>query len=239
MSNALLIAIEGIDGAGTTTQAQLLVNRMNANGIPAHLTNEPSSGPIGRLVRQILTGEVRNIDAAAMALLFAADRMDHVNHEIWPQLREGVHVVTDRYLWSSLAYQSLELDLDWVAAINQRAPAPDLTIYLRVDSQIAGERRRSRGKRPDLYEYDRLQKRIAANYDKLLGASTEESTWMFDSSNLSWRQNHSPQKRTFHPDCSWILQSSIMDGSLPVESLHSNIFSLVNELIANAITESK
>src|SRR5512139_742195 len=115
MIEGLFIAIEGIDGAGTTTQAKLLFDGLRARGLPVHLTREPSDGPIGVLIRQILTGRVvvpglqgpRAPDWATMALLFAADRLDHVEAEIAPNLADGVTVVSDRYDYSSVAYQSV------------------------------------------------------------------------------------------------------------------------------------
>ena len=73
-----LIAIEGIDGAGTTTQARLLHQALDAVGIPAHLTREPSDGPIGLLLRQILAGAHTPTDSTTLSLLFAADRADHL-----------------------------------------------------------------------------------------------------------------------------------------------------------------
>src|SRR5574341_1198614 len=92
----LLIALEGIDGAGTTTQAALLCDWLRGMGTRVHRTQEPSAGPIGQLLRLLLRGPLR-VDPAAVALLFAADRLDHLAREIEPQLASGAHVVTDRY----------------------------------------------------------------------------------------------------------------------------------------------
>src|SRR5688572_30541516 len=81
-AGGLLIAIEGIDGAGTTTQARRLVEWLEASGRPAHLTREPSTGPIGELLRRMLGGAFAPVDAGAVALLFAADRLDHLAREV-------------------------------------------------------------------------------------------------------------------------------------------------------------
>lgn len=167
------IVLEGIDGSGTTTQAQRLVDRLRAEGKRARYTREPSDGPLGVLIRQILTGRVvapggRPVDGAAVALLFAADRVDHLASEIEPLLADGVHVVSDRYLVSSLAYQGTELDPDWVATINVRAWPPDLTVYLDVSPEVASERRAGRGGVEERFDAMGLQQRIARSYERLL-----------------------------------------------------------------------
>lgn len=171
MPRGKLIALEGIDGAGTTTQAKLLVEWMNGQGLQAHPTCEPSDGPIGQLLRALLRRELRPVDPAALALLFAGDRVDHIRSEIDPRLERGVHVVTDRYVYSSLAYQSIDQDLGWVGVINSLAPEPDLTCYLRVDAQLAGTRRRARGALDEIFDADRLQQLIASKYDDFFGSS--------------------------------------------------------------------
>ena len=144
------IVIEGIDGAGTTTQARRLGERLREAGRKVHVTAEPSGGAIGALVRQVLSGRLRGrapdgpFDAEALALLFAADRLDHARAEIEPALQAGIDVVSDRYTLSSLAYQSLTTgDARWVDQVNARAPAPDVTILLRVVPAVAFARRRS------------------------------------------------------------------------------------------------
>lgn len=177
MIEGLFIAIEGIDGAGTTTQAKLLADGLRAGGLPIHLTREPSDGPIGVLIRQILTGRVvvpgiqgpRAPDWATMALLFAADRVDHIEAEVAPNLADGVTVITDRYDYSSVAYQSITAGggdeaAVWVREINRHARRPDLTIVVDVPSEVADRRRGERGKARELYEDDELQARLAAFY---------------------------------------------------------------------------
>lgn len=177
MIEGLFIALEGIDGAGTTTQARLLCDALREQGLPVHLTREPSDGPIGVLIRQVLTGRVvvpglhgpRAPDWATMALLFAADRVDHVDAEIVPNLVDGVTVITDRYDHSSVAYQSAtagggEETIRWVREINRQARRPDLTIVLDVSPEVARARRDERAKARELYEDDGLQAKLAAFY---------------------------------------------------------------------------
>jgi dTMP kinase len=163
--------LEGIDGSGTTTQGQALVAAFERAGQRAHFTHEPSALPVGLLLRQMLSGgpELERPDWDAMALLFAADRLQHVAREIDPLLASGVTVVSDRYDLSSLAYQSATAPGDaavvpWLRAINQRARRPDLTLVFDVDATVAEARRALRGGRPELFERRELQARLAAIY---------------------------------------------------------------------------
>jgi dTMP kinase len=170
------VVIEGIDGAGTTTQARLLGERLRAAGRRVHVTAEPSAGAAGALVRQILSGRLRGrapdgpFDADALALLFAADRLDHVRTEIVPALEAGFDVVCDRYTLSSLAYQSLTTgDSRWVRAINSRARAPDVTILLRVAPTIAFARRSRASHAREIFEKAEFQRRVARSYERAVG----------------------------------------------------------------------
>src|SRR5450759_40417 len=126
------IVLEGIDGSGTTTQLDRAVAYLGTHGHRAVATREPSAGPVGRLLRDALLGRLHTPDGArmdgrTMALLFAADRIDHLQREIEPQLAAGTTVVSDRYLLSSLAYQAEEADRAWVAGLSRGIRAPDLT----------------------------------------------------------------------------------------------------------------
>lgn len=168
------VVIEGLDGAGTTTQARLLGERLRAAGRAAHVTAEPSGGPVGALLRQVLQRRISggaggDFDAHAVALLFAADRLDHLAAEVSPRLAEGSVVISDRYTLSSLAYQGLTTgDPRWVEAINARALAPDLTIFLRVRPGLALGRRRAAATAPELYEVAAFQRRVARAYERAL-----------------------------------------------------------------------
>jgi len=160
----LLVAIEGADGAGTTTQAARLSEWLAARGRSVHLTREPSSGAVGVLIRAVLSGAHPGLDPAALALLFAADRLDHLGREIAPALAGGAVVVSDRYVMSSLVYQSLEVDAGFVGDINRRAAPPDLTVLIDVPPEVAAERRARRGGKPELFEEDEVQRRVIASY---------------------------------------------------------------------------
>ena len=168
------LVLEGLDGAGTTTQSRLLAGRLRRAGRRVHLTAEPSGGPVGALLRQVLSGRVgggggEGFDSSALALLFAADRLDHHAAEIAPRLAEGTDVVSDRYTLSSLAYQSLTTgDAAWVERLNARAPAPDLTLFLRVRPAVAWRRRFAESGSRELYEVPAFQRRVARAYERSL-----------------------------------------------------------------------
>lgn len=163
------IAIEGIDGSGTTLQTRALAEWLRGRDHDVVETREPSTGPIGRLVRERLHVDAAPLDPAALALLFAADRLDHVAQEIEPACQRGAVVLSDRYLLSSLAYQSLDCDLAWVRTINRAAPPPDLYLFLRVPADVAFERvqRRAAAGAAARERFDalELQRRIAALYE--------------------------------------------------------------------------
>jgi dTMP kinase len=172
IGGGLFIALEGIDGSGTTTQLGRLAARLGSQGRRVHATREPSEGPVGRLLREILLGGHRGpdgapVDGLAMALLFAADRRDHLRREIEPALAAGMDVITDRYLLSSLAYQSEEAARDWVEALARDLRPTDLTLLLDVPVSVAAARRHAAGRSTERYDEDGMQARVAANYRRL------------------------------------------------------------------------
>ncbi|MEE2787978.1 MAG: dTMP kinase [Myxococcota bacterium] len=172
MSQGLFIVIEGLDGAGTTTQARLLVDWLSQEFGHAIQTAQPSRGPIGVMIREVLQGrrsgsDGRPVHAGALAALFVADRIDHLASTVEPALLDGVHVVCDRYVHSSLAYQGLDNDVHWVAAMNGPMRVPDLTVLVHVTPDVAAERRGVRGDAAERFELDELQKRV---YDGYLAA---------------------------------------------------------------------
>jgi dTMP kinase len=171
------IVLEGLDGAGTTTQARRLATVLRAAGRAAgravHVTAEPSGGPVGQLARLVLTKRLlgapgqAGFDPAALALLFAADRLDHLSVEVLPRLAAGEDVISDRYTLSSLAYQSLTTgDLAWVEALNARARTPDLTLFLRVTPDVAFARRQAENGGGELFEVPEFQREVARAYDR-------------------------------------------------------------------------
>lgn len=155
-------ALEGIDGSGKTTQLKLLARRLEKEGIPCLTTCEPTSGPIGKLLRQVLTGQVV-CDSRVVAPLFAADRLDHLlNGEggLCRAVESGLTVLTDRYYFSSYAYQSVDFPLEWVVEVNRPSAQllrPTATIFIDVSPELALERIAQNRERAELFETrDRL-----------------------------------------------------------------------------------
>ena len=172
------VVLEGIDGAGTTTHVGRLAERLRTMRVAVRATREPSDGPVGTLVRQVLTGRVvvpggRAPGWATMALLFAADRMDHVESEIEPFIAQGGVVVSDRYDASSLAYQSVSSGgeakeaVEWIRSLNRYVRRPDLTIVIDVPADLAAERRLQRGDAAQLYDQSEVQRALAEFYRDL------------------------------------------------------------------------
>ncbi|MGB7910994.1 MAG: dTMP kinase [Desulfobaccales bacterium] len=132
MAPGFLIAIEGVDGSGKSTQAGLLAATLKKEGHPVVLTQEPTNGPAGQRLRSYLKGPSRHLSPEEELSLFMEDRRVHVSQLISPSLAAGRIVISDRYYYSSVAYQgALGLDADAILAANQSfAPAPDLVFIL-------------------------------------------------------------------------------------------------------------
>jgi dTMP kinase len=168
----VFVVVEGVDGCGSTTHSRLLAKSLRSTGREVTLTCEPTAGPIGGLIRQILQRRVsgpKGFSWATMALLFAADRLDHLDSEILPALREGGIVVSDRYDLSSLAYQSAtapeaQAAIPWIREMNARALRPHVTVVIDVPPAVAEERRKNRGGVEEVFENSALQERLVAIY---------------------------------------------------------------------------
>ncbi len=149
----LFIAFEGLDGCGKTTQLERLRAHLAARGIPCAAQREPTDGPVGRVIRQAIQKEIR-LAEETLALLFAADRYEHAL-AIAQTLAEGQTVLCDRYLYSSLAYQSVSLSMETVRGCNRAAEAlllPDLTVFLDVSPEACMRRITANRPQTDLFE---------------------------------------------------------------------------------------
>jgi dTMP kinase len=148
------IAIEGLDGSGGSTQLAALAARLSARGQAFVRTREPSDGPVGRLIRAAFReGDPASVlGDAPIAYLFAADRRDHLARTIEPALNSGTWVLSDRYLPSSLAYQSPAVGFEEVVHLNRGLRAPDLTIFLDLPVNLCVERIEARGGHPERFD---------------------------------------------------------------------------------------
>ncbi|MDR2665118.1 MAG: dTMP kinase [Oscillospiraceae bacterium] len=164
-----LIAFEGIDGSGKSTQVKRLVGRLHSLGVSCYETREPTDSPIGALIHQMMTGRISG-DDRVIASLFIADRLDHLLNEtdgILRMVENGISVVTDRYYFSSYAYNSTNLDMDWVIhgnAISAGILRPSVTVFLDVPVKIALERISRERFRAELYETEERLGAVRAKY---------------------------------------------------------------------------
>lgn len=165
----IFIAVEGIDGSGKSTQLRLLAERIQALNLRCHVTREPTDGPIGSLIRQILTGRVK-ADNRTVAALYAADRIDHLTNEtdgLLQKIDSGMHVVSDRYYFSSYAYHSVDVDMEWVIQANAVSAGllrPAVTVFLDVPVEDALERM-SRGRdHVELFEREERLRQVRTLY---------------------------------------------------------------------------
>ena len=164
MEKGKFIALEGIDGSGKSSQIQPLVRRLEGLGVRCRADREPTGGPVGSLIRQIFTGRV-SADNRVIAALYAADRIDHLVNEVdglCAAVDQGITVVSDRYYFSSYAYHSVDVDMDWVIGANSLSAGllrPTLTVFLDVPVETALDRIRKNRFVEEIFDQeDRLRK---------------------------------------------------------------------------------
>lgn len=162
------VVLEGLDGAGTTTQMRMLCERLEREGRPHAGTFEPTDGPVGRLIRSILSRRVKALPLT-VAMLFAADRHQHLAGPdgVVERVDRGELVVCDRYLFSSLAYQSIECGFERVLDLNREFPLPQLLVFL--DTPVAvSQSRIDRRTRRELYDGAGFQARVREGYRRAI-----------------------------------------------------------------------
>lgn len=163
------IVLEGLDGAGTTTQCDRLEEQLGALR-----TAEPTAGPVGRIARQTLGAEPGAPALEVLPWLFAADRADHLHRTVLPALAKNRTVVSDRYVPSSLAYQSLTLPLADVWALNRSFRVPDVVFYVDVPADVAMARIEQRSGRREIYDSQEKLAAIRAAYERVMAFLLDE-----------------------------------------------------------------
>ena len=164
-------ALEGIDGSGKSTQLELLARRLEQAGFPCLTTCEPTAGPIGSLLRQVLTGQIP-CDSRVVAPLFTADRLDHLlngDNGLCRAVERGLTVLSDRYYFSSYAYQSVDLPLEWVIEVNRPCAQllrPTATVFIDVSPELALARIAQNRERTELFETEDRLTRTREQYLK-------------------------------------------------------------------------
>jgi dTMP kinase len=199
------IVFEGLDGAGTTTQARLLSDHLTATGRSVFLTCEPTDGPIGRLIREILSGSA-TVTHHALAMLYAADRHDHLygGQGMLEQLRDHDLVISDRYFYSSVAYQAVDVPKEDVLSYNAPYPHPMIIIY--IDTPVSECLKRidtSRDSR-DIFEHEHFQQAVYENYEQMFSEISEQ------------------------------IMFCRIDGRLPIDQIHRQITSFVDQRMSIA-----
>lgn len=169
MGRGFFIVLEGIDGSGKTTQARLLAETLRHRGYEVALTREPSDGPLGIWLRRYLASSPRRLSPEVELAWFLADRREHVEKIIRPALAEGKIVISDRYYYSSAAYQGARgLDPEAIIALNEAfAPQPDLVFLLELPVAEALRRRQQATGVRQLSESREYLERVQACYEQL------------------------------------------------------------------------
>ena len=163
------IAFEGIDGSGKGTQIRKLKKRLEREGYPVFRTAEPNDSPTGSLIHQIMIGRVKTTNDV-IAALFVADRLDHIENDVNGMLKflnRGVNVITDRYYFSSYAYQSVDLPMDWIIRANEPCAEllrPDVTVFIDVDPEVTMARIKKNRMTRELFERADRQKETRRRY---------------------------------------------------------------------------
>jgi len=154
------IVLEGIDGCGKTVHSKALCEALKKLSYDVAYTTEPSKSQIGRLIESEFLQKAK-VSPQVEALLFAADRFDHLTSEVLPMLNANKIVVSDRYVYSSLAYQGAQgLKLDWIREVNYFATKPNLALYLDVPAEVGLSRKRGRS----VLEKLELEKKVREIY---------------------------------------------------------------------------
>jgi len=182
-----LIAIEGIDGSGKTTQAQELKKYFKKNGNGTFFTKNPTDGEIGKFIRQILRGQ-KHFSPISFQYLFVADRA-YQQSEISEHLKNGHMAITDRYFWSSVAYGAQDRNIDFskgngevllssfgILSTYYQFIVPDMTFYLKISPETALERISKERDSKDIYDQKSKLVNIAKGYEWLINKFPEEFT---------------------------------------------------------------
>ena len=154
----MLIAFEGLDGSGLSTQSLMIRDYLIEKGSAVAMTKEQTEGVIGGIIKSSLRDEWKT-SPMALQLLFAADRAHHLATEIEPTIEKNKIIICDRYILSSLAFGSLDLDLEFLKEINSKFRRPDVTFIIDTDPDICLERiKKSRSHLELFEEKEKLEK---------------------------------------------------------------------------------
>lgn len=165
--NGLFIVIEGLDGAGSSTQVEKLANYLKQRNYKVLATKEPTNNIIGGLIRGQLTHDWHTVPEC-LQLLFAADRAHHLKKEINPALTNSYIVISDRYIFSTIAYGALDLDYNWLKEINKNFKFPDLYFIINTDPEECIKRLKKTRYKLELFEDLEKLKKVHENFLRLI-----------------------------------------------------------------------
>lgn len=190
VKRGVFIAFEGIDGSGKSTQIQLLSNKLKERGVYCYTTMEPTDSPIGSLIHQVMTGRIKT-DNKVIAGLFVADRLDHLLNDIngiLSKIQEGTTVITDRYYFSSYAYHSVDMPMEWVIQANAQSKEllqPTVTIFIDVNPDTAIERIAKNRFHQELFEKKSRLVKVREKYLEAFERLKDEETFVIINGNRS------------------------------------------------------
>ena len=167
MQKGKFIVFEGLDGSGQSTQIMLLEQYLKKKGRKVYTTNEPSSNVIGGLIRSILKSHIA-LGNTGVQLLYSADRAHHLEVDIMPALEAGIDVITSRYFYSTIAFGSINNDVEWLEKISEKFPKPDIAIFLNVPPKECLKRINGSRFRTELFEKEKKLKKAYETYLKII-----------------------------------------------------------------------
>ena len=181
------IVFEGIDGAGKSTQIEMLRQKLTREGRKVFITAEPTASVTGGILRDALSGNYRRT-ASELAAMFLSDRVFHnVNESVGinQALEKGFDVISDRYYYSSFAYQGLDSDIDWVIDMNLNCPdirKPDLCIFLDLDAEKSKSRIDTNRATVEIFEKEEILNRIRNKFFDVFKRLSNENIAIIDAS---------------------------------------------------------
>lgn len=162
----IFIVFEGLDGSGQSTQLALLQNYLNLKGYKTHVTAEPSNSLIGGLIRALLTKHW-SLSNTGMQLLYCADRAHHLETEVLPAMEAGNVVISSRYFFSTIAFGSLNNDINWLESLNEKFPKPDITLFVKVSPKECMRRIHGSRFRTEFFEQEQKMNKVLQTYVKI------------------------------------------------------------------------
>jgi dTMP kinase len=160
------IVFEGLDGSGQSTQVALLEKYLKLKKMKVHVTAEPTNNIVGGLIRGFLTHQW-TLGNTGKQLLYCADRAHHLEAEILPALGEGNTVISSRYYFSTIAFGSLNNDVKWLEALNEKFPQPDLTFFIKVSPKECIRRISNSRFRKEFFEKEQILKKVSEVFIKI------------------------------------------------------------------------